>query len=207
MRTLLAFVLLGAAGCSGGLRATGPANQVYVLHATVAQEPEAIATGATLRLLRPLPFPGLDSDRIVLLQPGNRLDFYAASRWAAPLPELVEALAAQTLRSSGAWDSVHDSRSAFPAEYVLQITIHRFEADYSAQADSPVVRVSLECVLGRRSDRTIIATFQVDASERAGENRLRSVVAAFERAANAALADASGRAAESVRTSTVHLPP
>jgi len=48
-------------------------------------------------------------------------------------------LAVDTLRASGAWSTVQDSASAFSSEYLLQIVIRRFEADYSPQQGSGAV--------------------------------------------------------------------
>ena len=42
---------------------------------------------------------GLNTDRIALLRPGNRLDYYAGSRWSAPLTELVSDLERAVFRS------------------------------------------------------------------------------------------------------------
>ena len=114
------------------------ATQIYMLRAAAPSQDAAAASGvATLRIGRTLAAPGLSSDRIVIVRPDHRMDYYAASRWAAPLPEVVEALAVETLRGSGAWTAVNDSQGAFPADYYLQIAIRRFEADYTS---APILR-------------------------------------------------------------------
>ena len=126
---VLAAFLLSA--CSSGLHRDVPPNQVYVLRAASAPQPQAPV--ATLRIGRTTTAPGLDTDRILLVQAEHRMDNFAASRWAAPLPEVLEALAVETLRGTGPWTAVHDSRGAFPADYFLQIAIRRFEADYTRE--------------------------------------------------------------------------
>jgi cholesterol transport system auxiliary component len=205
-RLLVPIVAATMSACSGGLHSSAPPQQAYVLRAIPPPAQEPLVQEPSLRVMRPLPSPGLESERIVLLQPDRRLSFYAASRWAAPLPDVVEALSVDTFRMSGAWSSVGDSRSSFPADYILQITIRRFEAD-TTQGSAPVAHVSLDCMLGRRTDRELIASFAVEAAENASENRLGAIVAAFERAANAALATAAEHAATAVRTSPGRPPP
>jgi cholesterol transport system auxiliary component len=204
MRASAAALVLLLAGCSGGLHRDVPPTQHYVLRA--AGEPRPPAGQETLRIGRTTTAPGLDTDRIVLVQPGRRMDYYAASRWAAPLPEVVEALAAETLRNTGAWLSVHDSRGAFPSDYFLQISVLRFEADYT-QGGLPRAHVVLDCTLGRRADRERLAAFTVSGSAAASDNRLGPVIAAFEQAAQQAMADLAARSEATLRTSTAPSPP
>lgn len=187
---------LGVGGCSGLLHSRAPPVQVYTLR-TVADSSGGSAqahpaAGASLRVAHPLAGPGLDTSQIVLLQPGHRLGAYAASAWAADAPALIESLAVQTLRESGAWSSVEDAESPFPSDYLLQITIRRFDADYPAGTDvPPTVHVTLDCTLGKEEGRLIIASFVADGSAAAGANRLSAVVAAFQQATDAALASLS----------------
>jgi cholesterol transport system auxiliary component len=181
-------VLAGVSGCSGLLHRDAEPAQMYVLRAAAAAAVQAAAADApSLRVGRTQTAPGLDSDRIVLMHNDHRMDFYATSRWAAPVPEVVEALAVETLRNSGAWSAVHDSQGAFPTDYFLQVDIRRFEADYTGGGD-PKVYVTLGCTLGRRSDREDVRSFVAEGSAVAGANRLSAVVAAFESAAQTAMA-------------------
>jgi cholesterol transport system auxiliary component len=206
MRAVWAGLACLLASCSG-FRSSEPATQAYVLRAPAPAAQSAPAHSVTLRVLRPLPGPGLDTEHIMLLDPDRTFRYYAGSSWAAPLPEVVQALVVETLRGSGAFSAVSDSRSAFPADYMLQISVRRFEADYSAGSGAPVVQVSLECMLARRSDRGLVATFAAESSATASENRMSAVVAAFEQAAGAALASVAERSAAAVRTSTDRSPP
>ncbi len=53
-----------------------------------APRPRRRAPRGSVLVQRPEAGPGLDSDRIVLLRSDSRFDFYAASRWAAPAPDM-----------------------------------------------------------------------------------------------------------------------
>jgi cholesterol transport system auxiliary component len=202
----LAPVLLGlaAAGCSSLLHSDAPPVQVYTLRAAAAAagggaDPAAPAAAA-LRVAHPLAGPGLGTSQIVLLQPDHRLNVYAASAWAADAPTLLASLAVETLRGSGHWRSVEDAESPFPADYLLQISIRRFDADYSAGTDAPpTVRVTLDCTLGREEGREIVATFVASGSAVAGANRLGDVVSAFQEATDAAMASLSQQASAATR--------
>jgi cholesterol transport system auxiliary component len=202
----LAPVLLGlaVAGCSGLLRSNAPPVQVYTLRApSVSSDSGAGQTAtvsASLRVAHPLAGPGLDTPQIVLSQPDHRLNVYAASAWATDAPALLESLAVETLRASGHWRSVEDAESPFPSDYLLQISIRRFDADYSDDTSAPpTVQVTLDCTLGKEEGRDILTTFVASGSAVASANRLGDVVAAFQQATAAAMASLSQQVAAATR--------
>jgi cholesterol transport system auxiliary component len=205
LRRIVPVLLVAVlAGCSSLLHSDAPPVQVYTLRAASAPsgsgaDPAAPAD-ASLRVAHPIAGPGLGTSQIVLLQPDHRLNVYAASAWAADAPALIESLAAETLRGSGHWRSVEDAESPFPSDYLLQITIRRFDADYSGGTDAaPTVRVTLDCTLGKEDARNIVATFVASGSAVASANRLGDVVAAFQQATDAAMASLSQQASAAMQ--------
>jgi len=209
-----ALVCVLLAGCTGLFHSNAQPEQNYYLRAPLAASgapgatPGAAltATGASLRVATLLASPGLDSSRIMLLQADHRMNFYAGSRWPGTAPQVIGALTVETLRASGAWNWVQDSASAFPADYLLQITVRRFEADYSGGGGAPQVQVVLDCTLGRREGREVIASFVAQGAATAAADRMSEVVAAFEQATGAALQSLSQQAGEAVRTHASALP-
>jgi cholesterol transport system auxiliary component len=201
----LAPVLLGlaVAGCSGLLHSNAPSVQIYTLRAPSASDAgtdQTAAAAASIRVAHPRAAPGLETAQIVLLQSDHRMDVYAASAWAAEAPMLLESLAVATLRGSGHWRSVQDAESPFPSDYLLQISLAHFDADYSDDTGAPpTVRVTLDCTLGKAESRDIITTFVASGSAVAGANRLGEVVAAFQQATDAALTSLSQQAAAATR--------
>jgi len=155
-----------------------------------APAPGTARAAATLLLPRPLAAPGLDTEGIALQRNGQRLDYYAASRWAAPLPEIVQSQAIAALRAAGKFRSVQPDGAAFAAELVLQLEIRRCQAEYSGDGP-PTVHVQLLATLGRRADRSVLATVSAAGAAQAAENRMESVVAAFQSALGAALGELS----------------
>ena len=140
-----------------------------------------------LQVLRPLAAPGLDDDHITLLRDGQKLDFYAGARWAAPLPEVIEQVAIEALRARGGYRAVLGEGAAFASEQSLQLEIVRCSAVY-AGSGAPEVQVKLVASFGRRDDRRLLATQVLEAKVQATDNRLGAVAAAYERAVNSALA-------------------
>jgi ABC-type uncharacterized transport system auxiliary subunit len=197
---VIALSSLVLTGCSGGLHSDSPATQVYVLRAATAPRSDLtqLLPNASLHVNRPIAGPGLESDHIMLVQSGHRMSFYTGSRWPANVSSVIEALTVETLRAGGVWSTVQDSSSIFSADYMLQIVIRRFEADYSRSESSPEVHVTLDCTVGRRAGREVIASFMAEGSVTAAANHLGDVVAAFEQASSQALAQLSVHTAEAV---------
>jgi ABC-type uncharacterized transport system auxiliary subunit len=198
------LLALAVGGCSGLLHSNAPAVQVYTLQPpSVASDNAAGQTApadASLRVAHPRPEAGLGTSQIVLLRSDHRLNVYAASAWAADAPVLLESLAVATLRGSGHWRAVQDSESPFPSDYLLQISVAHFDADYSGDTDAPpTVQVTLNCTLGKVEGRDIIATFMASGSAVASANRLGAVVAAFQQATDAAMTSLSQQAAAAVQ--------
>lgn len=227
MSRLLLMLSIGVlvSGCSGILHSDDPPVQIYVLRAAVspnvAATEQAQALDAaraapakssanappTLQVPRPQADPGLATELITLVQSDHRMDHYAGASWPAGLPDVVETLAIDTLRASGQWSAVHDAPSPFTADYLLQINIRRFEADYTGGGEAPRVYVTLDCTIARRIGRELLSSFVAEGVADAQENRMSAVVAAFEKAANMALASMAQRSAEAVRTSKAPSPP
>jgi cholesterol transport system auxiliary component len=185
----LAAILAVAAGCGGVFESDLPSSQAYVLRLPprAATTPVAAPVGSVL-LQRPESGPGLDSDRIAVLRSDRRFDVYAASRWAAPAPDLVSAVIVDGLRATGAFAAVFDDSAPFAPQYDLRVTLRRFEADYTAGDSPPSVYVTLDCTIARHRDRVLLGTFTAQGAARASEDRLSAVVGAFE----AAMVQATG---------------
>ena len=194
-------------GCPSLFHSDAKPEQTYVLRAPAARAAPAAATAsaapalplAALQVARPLAAPGLDGPHIMLVQADHRMNFYLGSRWPAPVTDVVEALAVDTLRASGEWQSVEDSGSPFPAEYLLQISVRRFEADYTGGGAAPTAVVVLDCTLGARSGRRLIASFVAQGSAAAASDHMREVIAAFEQASDAALGSLAEQTAAATR--------
>jgi cholesterol transport system auxiliary component len=196
------FTLCGClSGCSGLLHSSVPAVQLYVLQLPGTALPGTPpAATASLRIARPLAAAGLNTDRIALLRSGARLDYYAASRWSALLPEVVSDLELAVFRSDTAISAVADDRTGLNADYLLQTSIDRFAAEYATESGAPLIRVDLHCLLIRRSDGSLLGSFAVSESEAAQANRMSSVVAAFAQAADRAVISVAARSDELLRS-------
>lgn len=201
---VLACTLALCAGCSGTFTSKAPVSHAYVLRsATVTGGDHGAATppafDGTLRIRRPIPAPGFETDRILLLRDGRELDFYATGHWAAPIPDMIEALTVESLRRAAYFSAVYGENSPMRSEYFLQVIVRDFVAEYPGDDTVPVARVALECTLGRRLDRAVMATFTAEGQAPAAANRMNEVVAAYEAALQQALASAAASLAAAAK--------
>jgi ABC-type uncharacterized transport system auxiliary subunit len=207
----LPIVLLGLAlcGCSGLFHSSAPQLQLYVLQPPprAARAIDGAAGAPTLRIARPLPAPGLNTDRIALTRPGSRLDYFANGRWSGPLTEVLSDLTLAAFRDDPAWSAVADDRGTFNADYLLQTSVDRFSADYTTDDAPPTIRVELHCLLIRRSDGVLIGSFAVSENEPAPANRMASVVTVFSVVADRAVLAVAAHADQLLRSAKVPAAP
>jgi cholesterol transport system auxiliary component len=213
MRRLIALALAGlTTACVSGFKSNETEPQRYVLEASgraaaaqtvaaapgVSSGPAAPAAATAAVVLMPEMAAGLDTDRIALLQPGQKLNYYAKARWADSLPMLLQAAAVDGLRASGRFSDVEPEGSPFRGDILLRIEVHDFEVDYAAGA--PIAHVALRVTLGRRVDRGIIAVANADSRVPAAADRMQSVVDALQ----AAFTDALSQLTTALANSETH---
>jgi cholesterol transport system auxiliary component len=176
-------IAFAAAGCaSGAFNSERPASQLYTISAAAPETPATTVLPVDLVVARPLPRPGLDTERIAVRYADRRFDYYAVARWGAEAADVVQDLLIDSLRASGGLRTVHGHLSAFASQYVLESELRDFQAEYAQDGGSPTVRVTLVCTVGRVRDRAALVTFTSSAAVRADDNSQRAVVAAFENA-------------------------
>jgi cholesterol transport system auxiliary component len=175
-------LVFAVSGCGGVFDSKIAAPQIYVLRLPPGTAPAPALTVGSVLVQRPEAGPGLDSNRIALLRSDRRFDFYSASLWAAPAPDVVESVMVEALRGTNAFSAVFDDAAPFAARYDLRCTMRRFEADYTGGGGAPIIHAAFDCTLGRHRDRALLASFTAQGSAAASEERLGAVVAAFESA-------------------------
>ncbi len=185
--------LLALTACGSLFSSKQPAPSLYLLSAHPGTPGPEIA--AELSVLKPQVRSGLDTDRIAVLYADRRLDYYAAARWSAPLDEVIQDLAVQSFRVQANLRSVSSDASPFTAGYYLAIEVTDFQAEYKSGDANPTIRVHFSALLGKTSDRRIMDHFEASATQRAADNRMTAIVAAYEQATDTAL---SGIVADTV---------
>ena len=177
-------IALGA--CSHSLlRSDRPPPTVYALAPHPGERAPRVA--ADLKVLTPIVAPGIDSARIAVSFPDRRLDHFARARWNAPLDEVIEQLAIGEFRTRSGLRAVVPDRSMERTRYWLELEVVAFQADYPRGGGAPTVDAHFVARVGDAATGRVIARVDADVRRRAAADRLSSIVAAFESAADSAL--------------------
>jgi cholesterol transport system auxiliary component len=187
------LALLSGCGSLFGGRESAPVT--YVLRPAFAAMAVPSAGTKSLQVQRVVVAPGYARDEILRTETDRRLGQYASSRWPDALPSVVERLAVDAARGSGAWSVVHDAAAPLPATELLRLTVRRFDAEYTEAGRAPTVRVVIDATVSRRLDRTLLSAFTVETSAQAADDRMSAIVAAFDEAAGVAMDRIARRAA------------
>lgn len=190
MVSLVLAVLLSA--CSG-FSSKSAVTQTYLLQPAMPGAAAASAPATSLAVVLPVVAPGLDTERIALVQPDGRLDSFAASRWPDALSLVLHPLIIDAVRASGAWQTVQMDGAPFNAEFVLQVEVRQFAIEYDA-AGNPSAKVSLVGTLGRRADRATLRTISIAQTASASANRMSAVIEAFNHALGDSLSQLAAQA-------------
>jgi ABC-type uncharacterized transport system auxiliary subunit len=196
LRAMPAAAMALLAACSG-LKSSAPGEQIYVLHPAVTGSAGAVVN-AMLVVPQPEVQPALNTHRIALTQPENRLDYFANSRWSAALPQVLGALAVESLVASKTFAVVAGvDPGAGAGDFQLLLTVRHFEAEYSGDPAgiAPVARVSIECLLTGGAPRHVLGRCDAQGQEPARENRMSEIVAALDVATQRVLSEIAGKAA------------
>lgn len=176
--------VLVAAGCTSSslFESDAPVPTSYVLAAAPAAQDPGVPAAVDLSIGRPSVAPGLDSERIAVLK-GRQLDYYRGVKWGGRMPEVIQTLIVDSLQDQRLFRSVVAEQARVASDYVLDISVRDFQAEYGQDAEPPVVRVTITGRLIRIVDRELVHTMSVQAQSPAAENRMGAVAAAFEAAA------------------------
>lgn len=188
VRLVIAASALALSACSTGslFDSDTPVPTNYVLAPAPAAPQTTNLAPIDLSVSRPDLAAGLDSDRIAVLR-GRLLDYYRGVRWGTRAIELLQTLVVDSLEDQKLFRSVTAEQTRVAGDYVLDLQVRDFQAEYADGADLPVVHVSLVGRLIRVIDRQLVATVSSEARSEAQEERMSAVTAAFERASHEAI--------------------
>jgi len=172
-------VLWAVAGCMPSLESNEPADRVYWLETV---DVEGLDANVNVRVDV---VPGLDSDRIWILQSDQRLNYYAGAFWTDSLAPLLQSVLERSLAGeSGSSNGV-----------TVELLVERFFAIETASDGGPPIELKARIQV-RHSQvargESISCVF--DERRVAATDRLRDIVAAHQALLDA-LARESGRLA------------
>jgi cholesterol transport system auxiliary component len=181
-RAVLAVAMLACGGCGSLLKTELPPSTSYVLASAPAGSSGVTRSDADLSIGRPDLAPGLDTERIAVLK-GRQLDYYRGAQWGGRATEIVQTLMVESFEDQQLFRSVTTEQSRVSSDYVLDVSVRDFQAEYASDNDAPTAHVTIVGRLIRVKDRQLVETFAATAQSKASDNRLSEVAAAFETAA------------------------
>ena len=184
-------------GCGSLLETKLPESTSYVLAPAPASSTGVARSEADLSIGRPDLAPGLDSERIAVLK-GRQLDYYRGAQWGGRMAEVVQTLLVDSFEDQQLFRSVTSEQSRVASEYVLDISVRDFQAEYASDGDAPTAHVTILGRLIRVVDRQLVDTFAATAQSKAADNRLGPVAAAFETAAHKVVLELAQKTATAI---------
>ncbi len=178
-KLLVGVVVLscGIAACSGILNSNQPAERVYWLKPLIVQQSVVTDRSQPSLAVSVSAAPGLDTDRLLILEPGARLNHYAAARWPDNIPEVLESLLRTTLESTGRFSRLTRGPISRSTDWALELEIRELYTLANARRVHMMLSGYVSC---GASDYAIAmqATAGID------DDRLSEIVAAYQHALN-----------------------
>ncbi len=174
---IILMSLFGIVACAGMLDSNQPAERTYWLQPLIVQSTETDKGSLPSLVVTVRAAPGLDTDRMLILESGARLNHYAAARWTDSVPEVLESLLRQTLEATGEYARVSGSRGTRSADWQLELEVREFYTVTASSAGTSKVRVALSGYVNcHDTDHVISMLANVDLYD----ERLSVIVAAHE---------------------------
>ena len=196
-RAVLVIAMLACGGCGSLLETKLPASTNYVLASAPAGSTSVTRSDADLSIGRPDLAPGLDSERIAVLK-GQELDYYRGAQWGGRTTEMVQTLIVESFEDQQLFHSVTAEQSRVSSDYVLDVSVRDFQAEYASDGAAPTAHVTIFGRLIRVVDRELVDTFSATAQSKATENRMNAVSAAFETAAHQVVLELAQKTATAI---------
>lgn len=177
LRASLLALLSNIAACSGLLNSDRPAEKTYWLEPfTVPQTNIADSVRKSIAVTVTAA-PGLDTDRLLILGSGARLNYYEAARWPDNSPEVIQSLLRTTLESTGRYSNVTAGRTSYSTDWALNLEVRELYSRSNSSEDMQDVRIALSgTVMCSGPDFTVTLGSDVAIEN----NRLSDVVAAYQ---------------------------
>jgi cholesterol transport system auxiliary component len=179
---LMGVLLLG--GC-GSLLGGGKRDDLFrfgVIERTNDTAAQAAVARQPLSLLRIRFAPEIEGDRILTMRGAQAL-YIKDARWVASVPDLFTLALTRQFDARAPDLRLASPRTATGASQALQVSIDRFEARYTPEADGktpPTVVMAGDVILFGADDRQPIASSRFSVEEPALANSTSGIVSAFD---------------------------
>lgn len=184
-------------GCALAGVASGPPPSLYVLKAPAPDEMRTAGPVAAQIVVEDFVAPAaIDTTRIVFQPNENEIAYYAGARWSDRAPRMISSLLVETLAGTGNFPAIIGPGSNVRMDYALVGDIRSFAATRDETAGlgqgTTKVKVAFYVRLLRARDRSIVASREFSSEAAAPGAGMANVVAAYDAALGAVLAEIAG---------------
>jgi cholesterol transport system auxiliary component len=176
------------AACSN-LPLNRPAPQLYTLTPKSTFPDDLPAVGWQLAIDRPTSPAGLATTRIAVARGPHLVDYFARAQWIDDAPNMVQRLLVESFDNTGKIIGVGRQSISLRSDFVLGLELREFQAEYTDGVEAPTVNVRLNVKLVELPQRRIVASATFDRLVPSPDNRMSSIVEAFDQALGRVLRD------------------
>ncbi len=193
-----ASFLLSGCGLSdlGEIIGPPPPPQIYLLNPTMPPAQQGPQLPWQLSIAVPDAPASIDTVRIALNPTPSTLDYYADAAWPDRVPVLLQSHLIEAFETAGCVAVSRDTDGLL-ANYMLRTELREFQANYRGgaaplpdqPATPPEISIRLDVRLVAVLERRVVENISVVHTASARTNDVDSIVAAFNEALGAALAE------------------
>ncbi|ADL00768.1 hypothetical protein MMB232_01400 [Brevundimonas subvibrioides] len=179
IRSILATAVAAVTLSGCALLSSPDPVQLYRFGTTGATPAQAVAEPVQVKL-RAVEFPQASQGDRLLGVTGTQAAFIAGARWVSPAQQLY----ADSLEGAFAGQAravrLIGRRELTPTTRVLDIDMRSFETRYDYAGGVPTIVISARARLLRFPERTVVAEQTFEVSQPASENRIATIVDAYD---------------------------
>ncbi|AQR62435.1 hypothetical protein BZG35_12875 [Brevundimonas sp. LM2] len=180
IRSILATAAAAVALSGCALLSSPDPVQLYRFGDAGAPTNTAVAAEPVQVKLRAVTFPQASRGDRLLGVTGSEAAYIAGARWVSPAEQLYDASLEAAFSAQAQGIRLIGRRELTPTTRLLDIDINRFETRYAAAGAIPEVVVTARARLLRSPERTVVAERTFEVIQPASENRVATIVEAYE---------------------------
>jgi ABC-type uncharacterized transport system auxiliary subunit len=150
---------------------------IYTLDTNNITQIKTSKCNADLQIAEPTTAPGLDGRRIAVVQDGNKLNYYNNARWVESVPAIMQNFLIESFESSNSFNNITSDTDTANVDLMLLTDIRNFEV--AEENGYPLVKLRIVSKLVNRVDYKVLKTITAEENIRPSENKIASIIAAF----------------------------
>ena len=174
---LAAVAALSLSGCA--LLSSPDPIQLYRFGNPAGMSTAAVASPVQVKL-RSVEMPQASQGDRLLGVTGAETSYIASARWVSPAVMLYSDSLEASFASQARTVRLIGRRELTPTTRLLDVDVHAFETRYEYAGSVPTVVITARARLLRFPERTVVAEQTFTVSQPAGENRVSTIVDAYD---------------------------